>query len=86
MSIFSNVYTFENKLKVRFLYTGNNRFSGLQEPDRFFRYIRRLLYYYISKILAFLSWFRWNLAIRIVTTLYKLKDDNLGLYFIILSI
>ena len=34
------------------LYTGNDRFrgndrySGLQGPDRFFRYIRRLLYYF----------------------------------------
>ena len=26
-------------------FSGNNRYSGLQGPDRFFRYIRRLLYY-----------------------------------------
>ena len=25
-------------------FSGNNRYSGLQGPDRFFRYIRRLLY------------------------------------------
>ena len=25
-------------------FSGNDRYSGLQEPDRFFRYIRRLLY------------------------------------------
>ena len=38
------------RLRPLFLYTGNNRFSGndrysgLWEPDRFFRYSRRLLY------------------------------------------
>ena len=25
-------------------FSGNDRYSGLQGPDRFFRYIRRLLY------------------------------------------
>ena len=27
-------------------FSGNNRYSGLQGPDRFFRYIHRLLYWY----------------------------------------
>ena len=26
-------------------FSGNDRYSGLQGPDRFFRYIRRSLYY-----------------------------------------
>ena len=33
------------------VYTGNDRFSGLQEPDRFFRYSRRYLYYFVQKAL-----------------------------------
>ena len=31
-------------------YSGNYRYSGLQEPDRFFRYIRRLLYIHLLSI------------------------------------
>ena len=44
-----------------FLYTGNDRFSGndrysgLQEPDHFFRYIRRLLYSNLYIVKEFLN-------------------------------